>query len=163
MNNDNQRTIQLEFRSLSHRIHRFFQNSPNKRAVDSVTGTNGWIIGYLAENEHRDIFQKDIEKEFDITRSTASKVIDLMEQKGLVERQKVAHDARLRKLVLTDKSRQLVELISKDKQNLEIVLTKGFSEEEKTQLAEYIKRMRNNLEEEGGKCRCICSKDSQNV
>lgn len=148
---DSNRTIHVELRSLTHRIHRFFQNSPNKRAVDSVTGTNSWIICYLASHEGRDIFQKDIEKEFDITRSTASKVIDLMEQKGLVERQTVPHDARLRKLVLTDKSRQLVNLISEDKDNLEKTLTKGFSEEEKAALAGYILRMRKNLEEEGGK------------
>lgn len=150
MENSN-RTIHVELRSLNHRIHRFFQNSPNKRAVDSVTGTNSWIICYLANHEGRDIFQKDIEKEFDITRSTASKVIDLMEQKGLVERQTVPHDARLRKLVLTDKSRQLVNLISEDKDNLEQTLTKGFSEEEKAALAGYIFRMRKNLEEEGGR------------
>lgn len=151
MDNSSLRPIHVELRSLSHRIHRFFQNSPNKRAVDSVTGTNGWIIGYLADNEDSDIFQKDIEREFDITRSTASKVIDLMEQKGLVERQTVPQDARLRKLVLTDKSRQLVNLIYIDKSNLEQTLTKGFSEKEKATLTEYILRMRNNLEEEGGR------------
>lgn len=151
MDKSSLRPIHVELRSLSHRIHRFFQNSPNRRAVESVTGTNNWIIGYLADHEGMDVFQKDIEKEFDITRSTASKVIDLMEQKGLVERQTVPHDARLRKLVLTDKSRQLVNLICIDKENLEKTLTKGFSEEEKATLTEYIRRMRNNLEEEGGR------------
>lgn len=149
LDNGSLRPIHVELRSLSHRIHRF--NSPNKRAVESVTGTNSWIIGYLADHEGMDVFQKDIEKEFDITRSTASKVIDLMEQKGLVERQTVPHDARLRKLVLTEKSRQLVNLICIDKENLEKTLTKGFSDEEKATLTEYILRMRNNLEEEGGK------------
>lgn len=152
LNSDIIRPIHVELRSLSLHIHRFFQNSPNKRAVDSVTGTNSWIICYLAENENRDVFQRDIEKEFGITRSTASKVIDLMEQKELVERQKVPHDARLKKLVLTEKSRQLAESIAKDKENLEATLTKGFTEEEKATLAEYIKRMKDNLEAEGGKC-----------
>lgn len=163
MENEKTRPIHVEFRSLSHRIHRFFQNSPNRKEIVSVTGTNGWIIGYLADREDSDVFQKDIEREFDITRSTASKVIDLMEQKGLVERRKVSHDARLRKLVLTEKSRQLVELIKIDKENLEKTLTKGFTEEEKKALTGYISRMRKNLEEEGGKCRCIHSNDSQNA
>lgn len=163
MDKNELRPIHVELRSLNHRIHRFFQNSPNKQTVDSVTGTNSWIIGYLANREDRDVFQKDIEKEFDITRSTASKVIDLMEQKGLVERQTVPQDARLRKLVLTDKSRQLVTLVKTDKENLEKTLTKGFSEEEIATLTEYIYRMRKNLEEEGGKQKCTCSKDSQNV
>ena len=106
MENSN-RTIHVELRSLNHRIHRFFQNSPNKRAVDSVTGTNSWIICYLANHEGRDIFQKDIEKEFDITRSTASKVIDLMEQKGLVVRQKGSTDRRENRLILTEKALEM--------------------------------------------------------
>ena len=149
---EQKRPIHVEMRSLSHRIHRFFQNSPNKKTVETITGTNGWIIGYLADRQDKDVFQKDIEREFDITRSTASKVIDLMEQKGLVERQKVASDARLRKLVLTEKSLQLAELIAEDKKHLDEVLMRNFSEEEKEKLTEFITRMRKNLEEEGGKC-----------
>lgn len=149
---EQKRPVHVEMRSLSHRIHRFFQNSPNKKTVDTITGTNGWIIGYLADRQDKDVFQKDIEREFDITRSTASKVIDLMEQKGLVERQKVASDARLRKLVLTDKSLQLAELIAEDKKHLDEVLMRNFTEEEKEKLTEFITRMRKNLEEEGGKC-----------
>lgn len=142
----NARPIHVELRSLSHRIHRFFQNSPNKKAIDSVTGTNGWIIAYLADHENEDVFRKDIEREFDITRSTASKVIFLMEQKGLVESQKVDYDARLKKLVLTDESRKLTELVALDKQNLEQTLTAGFTEEEKELLVSFIARMRSNLE-----------------
>lgn len=114
--------------------------------IDSVTGTHGWIIAYLSCNTEKDIFQKDIEKAFDVTRSTASKVIDLMEQKGLVERQKVSHDARLKKLVLTSKAEQLSSLFEKDRFILEETLTKGFTEEEKHTLNEYIQRMKTNLE-----------------
>ena len=100
-----EKTVHNELRSLSHLIYRFIENLPNKKRVESMTGTNGCIIGYLAENSGRDVFQKDIEKAFGITRSTASKVINLMEQKGLVERQSVSCDARLKKIVLTEKSK----------------------------------------------------------
>ncbi len=144
----NSKLISDEFRSLSRRIHRFIENSPNKKTIDSVTGTNGWIIAYLSCNRDRDVFQKDIEKAFDVTRSTASKVIDLMEQKGLVERQRVEHDARLKKLTLTPKAEQLAALFEKDRLILEQTLTKGFTEEEKNTLSEYIIRMKNNLKEE---------------
>ena len=96
----NDKLISTQLRGLSHRIHRFLENSPNKKAIDSITGTHGWIIAFLSCNKDKDIFQKDVEREFDVTRSTASKVIDLMEQKGLVRREKVSKDARLKKLVL---------------------------------------------------------------
>lgn len=146
MNSNNEKMISAELRSLSHRIHRFIENTPNKKMIDSVTGTHGWIIAYLSCNREKDVFQKDIEKAFDVTRSTASKVIDLMEQKGLVERQKVSHDARLKKLVLTSKAEELSVLFEKDQRLLEKTLTKGFTEEEKSTLNEYIIRMKNNLE-----------------
>lgn len=141
----NERMVSAELRTLSRRIHRFIENSPNKKTIDSVTGTHGWIIAYLSCKRGKDIFQKDIEREFDVTRSTASKVIDLMEQKGLVERKKVSYDARLRKLSLTPKAEQLSELFERDQTLLEETLTKGFSDEEKQKLNEYIKRMKDNL------------------
>ncbi len=148
MENDGKKLLSDEFRSLSRRIHRFIENSPNKKKFDSVTGTNGWIIAYISCNKDRDVFQKDIEKAFDVTRSTASKVIDLMEKKGLVERQRVEQDARLRKLVLTQKAQKLAELFEDDRDILEQTLTVGFTEEEINTLFDYIARMKNNLERE---------------
>lgn len=138
-------TVHNELRSLSHIIYRFIENLPNKKKIESMTGTNGCIIGYLAENSGHDVFQKDIEKAFGITRSTASKVINLMEQKGLVERQSVSCDARLKKIVMTDKSKAVSHLMAEDMALVEGILTDGFSPEEKEALYDYLKRMKLNL------------------
>ena len=138
-------TVHNELRSLSHIIYRFIENLPNKKRIESMTGTNGCIIGYLAENSSHDVFQKDIEKAFGITRSTASKVINLMEQKGLVERQSVSCDARLKKIVMTDKSKAVSHLMAEDLALVEVILTNGFSPEEKEALCDYLKRMKQNL------------------
>ena len=98
-----------DIRILSHQIHRWIENSPNKKKIDSVTGANAWIIGYISDKtkNNEDVFQKDLEKNFEITRSTASKVVNLMVEKGMVERQSVPWDARLKKLILTDKGREI--------------------------------------------------------
>lgn len=138
-------TVHNELRSLSHLIYRFIENLPNKKQIESMTGTNGCIIGYLAENSDHDVFQKDIEKAFGITRSTASKVINLMEQKGLVVRQSVSYDARLKKIVMTDKSKSISHLMAEDMTLVESVLTEGFSLDEKKALYSYLKRMKQNL------------------
>ena len=140
-----EKTVHNELRSLSHLIYRFIENLPNKKRVESMTGTNGCIIGYLAENSGRDVFQKDIEKAFGITRSTASKVINLMEQKGLVERQSVSGDARLKKIVLTEKSKAISHLMAEDMNLVDGILTDGFSAEEKEALYNYLERMKKNL------------------
>ena len=142
---DNDKFISTRLRGLSPRIHRFFENSPNKKKIDSITGTHGWIIAFLSCNRDRDIFQKDVEREFDVTRSTASKVIDLMEQKDLVRRERVSRDARLKKLVLTQKAESIAELFEKDRTLLEETLTMGFNEDEKKLLCEFITRMNDNL------------------
>lgn len=148
----NDKLISTQLRGLSHRIHRFLENSPNKKAIDSITGTHGWIIAFLSCNKDKDIFQKDVESEFDVTRSTASKVIDLMEQKGLVRREKVSKDARLKKLVLTEEAEAISKLFEKDRLCLEETLTKGFTDEEKEILCDFIIRMKTNLEKEEKEC-----------
>ena len=144
------RLLHVELRSLSNCMRRYIDNRPAKCLVESVTGTNGCILGFIAEHKDEDIFQKDIEKKFGVTRSTASRVLELMEQKNLIERKKVEHDARLKKIVLTEKSEKLSKLMSDDMLRVEKTLTKGFTQDEIDTLVEYIERMKNNLKEDKG-------------
>lgn len=137
--------IGLELRALNNLIRRYFEFSSHKKVIDSVTGNNGWIIGYLADHPDQDIFQKDIEDHFTIARSTASKVLTLMEQKGLIQRQPVAQDARLKKIVLTDKAWKIREIMWKDTEKLEATLVQGFREDEIDTLISYLNRMKENI------------------
>lgn len=137
--------IGLELRSLNNLIRRYFEFSSHKKEIERITGNNGWIIGYLARNTENDIYQKDIEDYFTIARSTASKVLSLMEQKGLIQRQAVAQDARLKKIVLTDKAREINEVMCKDAERMESDLIKGFTEEEIGTLYSYLARMKENI------------------
>lgn len=139
--------IGLELRSLNNLIRRYFEFSSHKKEIETITGNNGWIIGYLADNADREIYQKDIEDHFTITRSTASKVLSLMEQKDLIQRQPVAQDARLKKIVLTEKAKQLKGLMREDGKRMERILLKGFTQEERNTLHGYIRRMKQNISE----------------
>lgn len=142
------RKMGIELRYLNNLIRRYVDNKLNKKYIDSVTGTNGWIIGYIAD--HGDVYQKDLETEFGITRSTASKVVSLMAQKGLIEHRSVPQDARLKKLVLTEKAQELSKLMYQDQEAIDETLKKGFSEEEITNLYDYIERMKQNILEQTG-------------
>ena len=136
--------IGRELHSLNNMIMRFVDSRTNKRTVDSLTGTNGWIIGYIAKHYEKDVFQKDLEKEFGITRSTASKVVDLMEKKGFIRRVSVPEDARLKKLVLTEKSMEIASMMQEDREKIEGTITK-VSRLEKS----AIDRIKKNISEEG--------------
>lgn len=137
--------IGSELRGLNHLIRRYFDSCSHFRQIDKITGTNGWIIGYLADNTDKDIYQRDLEKHFSITRSTASRVLGLMEEKGLITRRSVPNDQRLKKLGLTDKAVELSLLMRDDNMNMERRLTDGFSENELETLTEYIRRMKDNI------------------
>lgn len=64
---------------------------------------HGWCMRYLYENQEKEIFQKDIEKQFGMCRSSVTNSIQIMEKKGYLKREAVAQDARLKKVMLTEK------------------------------------------------------------
>lgn len=142
MDNDG---IGLELRSLNILIKRYFQLAASKNNFESITCINGWIIGFLSDNQNKDVYQKDIEDKFTITRSTASKVLSLMEQKGLIERKNVTGDGRLKKIVITDKALKIREGMLEDAEKMEQTLLDGFSQKEISQLGSYLKRMKKNI------------------
>ena len=74
-----------------------------------LTIMHTWIVGFLYNNPDRAVYQRDIEREFRVNRATVSGMISLMEQKGLIRRLSVSHDARLKKLELTQLGRELHE------------------------------------------------------
>lgn len=98
---------------------------------------------------------RDIERRFGITRSTASKVVDMLVRNGFVERHTGETDARLRRLTLTEKSENLLADIRADHEAMEAVLTKGFTQNEKETMLSYLRRAKN-------KCRCcLCRKAAE--
>lgn len=75
--------------------------------LDEITLMHGWIMGYLHHNEDRNIYQKTIESEFHIRRSTVTNILQLMEKKGYISRETVDGDARLKKIVLTPQGKAI--------------------------------------------------------
>src|SRR5690554_4583524 len=92
------KAIGIQLRSLVNIIMRQTEKSTVLNKAKDVTGTNLWIIAYLAENKHKDVYQRDLEKNFSTTRSTVSKVLKRMEAKGYLQRVSDSKDNRLKKL-----------------------------------------------------------------
>ncbi|WP_235070830.1 MarR family winged helix-turn-helix transcriptional regulator [Turicibacter sp. TJ11] len=134
-----------EIHSVGNLIKRQVDNLSSIRYADQLTGTNGWIIDYLYHHQDQDIFQKDIEEIFEVTRSTASKVITLMEKKGMLTRTTVPHDARLKKLTLTPLALEMEATILNDIQQFEKQLIKGLNEQEINFLFHCLSKIRNNI------------------
>lgn len=136
--------IGQQLASLNHLIKRNLQNELSSELM-RISAANGYILVYLYENKQNDVFQRDLEEYFNITRSTASKVLSLMETKGLIRRGGVDGDARLKKLVITKEGEMILEALSDSRKQMEDKLTDGFSEDELDRLHDYLRRMKENM------------------
>lgn len=109
-----------------------------KNYLDSVFGNtdlNGLqarILNFVENNDWQgvDVYQKDIEAEFKIRRSSVSSVLDTMEKNGYIRRVSVLADARLKKLVLTDKAKETAVSYRSSLTEFEAALESGLTEEE---------------------------------
>jgi DNA-binding MarR family transcriptional regulator len=140
----------LEIRILSNMIKRHVDKATSKSFMNNLTGTHGWALGYLQAHKGQDIFQKDIETAFSIRRSTATHILQLMEKNGLIIRISVEHDARLKKIVLTEKARNLHALIVNEIKNTESMIIDGIQEQDVRTFFSVVERMKLNLEKTDG-------------
>jgi len=141
------RKIGKRIRCTSTKIKRVIENLESIRKLDNISGTNGFIIVFIYKSK-KDIYQKDIEKEFGITRSTASNIISLMEKKNLIIREKVDNDARLRKLILTDEAKEYARAVLRDLEKFEALITNDISEEELDIFCNVLEKIEDNLRRE---------------
>ena len=94
----------------------------------NVTGMQAMIVHHLIIHEKQgDIFQKDLENAFQMRRSTATGILQLMEQHGIIHREPVEHDGRLKRLVLTEQARAMDEYITERMKQMEQLLRQGIT------------------------------------
>ena len=104
-----------------------------------------WIIRYLHDHRDQDVFQRDFERDFTITRSTVTGILQLMEKNGYILRMSVPSDARLKKIVLTEKGSALYEQMQDHIRETERLLIRGLTEEEVETLLKLLEKVKENL------------------
>ncbi len=138
--------IGFELSHCSRLIRRYMDANALKSYIDEMTGTHGWALRYFHQNLNNDVFQKDFEKKFDIRRSTASNILSLMEKNGLITRESVPHDARLKKIVLTQKAIDVHQQVEDAFCKMEEDIAKGISDEELDAFFKTLEKIKSNIE-----------------
>lgn len=111
-----------------------------------ITAIQGRILGFLYhKSDKRDVFQKDIEEEFDIRRSSVTSVLQLMEKNGHIERVSVSEDARLKKIVLTEKGLETQKNVYDSILKIEKSLRDELSDEELDILFNLLDRLSKKI------------------
>ena len=117
-------------RILSNLVRRKIENELNQRGME-VSSSQARIIGFVyRQSQNRNIYQRDIEVEFDIRRSTVTNTLQLLEKNGYITRVSVDEDARLKKILLTDKGIAIHEVIMKSILEMEEELNSVYTREE---------------------------------
>ena len=107
-----------------------------------LTGTQMLIIEYLASfAQNKSIYQKDIEHEFNIRKSTATNVLRLMEEKDLITKKVDQHDTRLKAIILTEKAVKLRPKITNYFVNSENSYAEILGADTKTELVKNLQKL----------------------
>lgn len=138
--------------SLTRSAARYVSKLSNKlrRRLDMLSsrkefsGSQGRTLHFLLA-QTQDVFQKDIEEEYSIRPSTATELLKQMEKNGLILRETVPYDNRLKRIVLTEKALQHRQQVVDDLTDLEETLTRGISEEDLDIFFGVIEKMMDNL------------------
>lgn len=108
----------------------------------------GRVLHYLlGQPREQEIFQKDLEEEFNLRRSSATGILQLMEKNGYIERVPVEYDARLKKIVVLPKGLEASAAVDEDIRYVESKLQDGLTEEELEIFRRAAKKMLRNLQQ----------------
>lgn len=122
---------------------RLFQ-IPAFKNQSNITPFQGMILAFVIDKEE-DIFQKDIEQMFSLSRSTVSGILSTMEKNELIIRERVDADARLRKISPTEQGRKLHSLFKSELAAIEYQVVAGLTDNEITAFLQTAEKIKRNL------------------
>ena len=136
--------LSLELYALGNAMWRRLGEHMREAELADVTPMHATIIAYL--EEHGEVYQRDLENEFQVNRSTITKIVQVMERKGYIRREPVPQDGRLKQLVLTELGRGLYERLRWCGETTNREMMDALSPEEQQELLASLAKMRKNLE-----------------
>lgn len=115
-----------------------------------ITAIQSRVMFYIMDHcPAGPVFQRDVEQAFSLSRSTATGILQQLEEKGLLRRESVPSDARLKNLVPTPKAAELDAEVRACLRQSEAVLTRGLSDGQVQLFKETLATMAANLEQAG--------------
>ncbi|MBO0439186.1 MarR family winged helix-turn-helix transcriptional regulator [Candidatus Enterococcus ikei] len=133
---------------------RILANELNRKAAEILKEDNGEasssiqmrILNFIHRRNSQQIpvYQKDIEQEFDIRRSTATGVLQTMEKRLFIERSSCKEDNRFKTIILTDLGQQKVKENIVKLHKFDELLVQGISEEDLTIFFKLMDKLSEN-------------------
>ena len=128
-------------------LHRALENNFNKFSKKyKLTSSQMDILIFLLHNENKIVNQRDIENFLSLSNPTIAGTLLRLEKKGFIIRKISSKDKRYKEIYLTDKSRELKDIIFKYIRDNDNKMFSNMSEEEKENLKNIITKILNNIQ-----------------
>lgn len=137
-------TISL-IKSIDRKIRKSMDLDQKFFVDNKVTKVQSFIIGFLYKNEG-EIYQKDIEEHFKISKASASELLNSMEENELIIRETSPKDGRLKSIKLTERGKSVHIYVMERLSLIEEEMLKGLSKEEKEILISLLTKLNDRLE-----------------
>lgn len=128
-------------------LHIALENNFNKFSKKyKLTSSQMDILIFLLHNENKIVNQRDIENFLSLSNPTIAGTLLRLEKKGFIIRKISSKDKRYKEIYLTDKSRELKDIIFKYISDNDNKMFSNMSEEEKENLKNIITKILNNIQ-----------------
>lgn len=117
-----------------------YESFPDQTAV-----SHGWVVGYLYRHSGEDIYQKDLEKAFHMAPSSITALVKNLEKSGFIKRESVESDARLKRIVLTEKGNKFQEKTIANFDRIEEIAMDGIPQEQVDTFFDVIIQINKNI------------------
>ena len=104
------------------------------------------IIAYLYDHQSVETTQRDLEETFSLKNPTVTGLLNLLENKGMIQRVTNPKDRRSNIIKLTEKSLALEKQLTASRKMAEEAILEGFTPDEKQQLESFMRRLMDNIQ-----------------
>lgn len=146
-----ERSIAMAVKNLSNQFHRYMTGMKREVAAavgdaGRITDIQGRIVHYLyTRRKDGVVYQKDVERHFNIRRSTATDILKRIERNGLIRREASGIDARMKTVTLTERAEALCPRARLEILKAERQAAKGLSEAELAQFFRIVETIGRNI------------------
>ena len=131
---------------VSHQLKRQMCCQDQDPGQDDLTNMQKLILHFiLLETMNGDLYQRDIEREFKVRRSTATGILQLLEKKAYIYREAVKEDARLKRIVPTRRALELREPLLTNIRRREDLIRRGIPDDDMEVFVRVLRQMSANL------------------
>lgn len=138
--------VLYQLKSLEKMIFRLIIKDNDKKNFELIpTPTQMEILEYVLEHNNENIYQKDLENVLNLRRATVSGVLQTMEKNNLIERITDSIDTRTKRIILTEKSKEVFAERKKNIEDIEKIITENISKEDLEVFFKVTETMKKNI------------------